>query len=76
MVTKPTPKPAKVPFSKIIGSKWTATKPQNGEKHFLVTRIADHKRRELKVECVVTKRTFITSYTNLLNAEEYLPGWQ
>ncbi|GAB4424625.1 MAG: hypothetical protein OHK0011_05370 [Turneriella sp.] len=58
-------KPANVSFSKIMGSKWTATNPKNGENHFLVTHIADHKRRELKLECVVTKRSFILAFAEL-----------
>ncbi|AFM11515.1 TIGR02450 family Trp-rich protein [Turneriella parva] len=68
-------KQAKVPFSKIIGSKWTAANPTNGEKHFLVTRIADHKRRELKLECVVTRRSFILPLSELTNAANYTSGW-
>ncbi len=66
----------KVPFSKILQSKWTAVAPTNGEKHFLVTRIADHKRRELKVECVVTRRSFVIGYAELLRGEAYISGWR
>lgn len=63
------------PFNKAIGSKWTAIAPHNGEKHFLVTRIADQKRREVKLECVVTKRSFVLLYATLVDGKEYTPGW-
>ncbi len=65
----------KVPFSKILHSKWTAVKPTNGEKHFLVTRIADHKRREVKLECAVTKRASIVSFADLTRGDRFTPGW-
>lgn len=64
-----------VPFGKILQSKWTAVKPVNGEKHFLVVRIADHKRREVKLECVVTKTAQIIAYANLISGETFLSGW-
>lgn len=64
-----------VPFGKILQSKWTAVNPVNGEKHFLVVRIADHKRREVKLECVVTKSTQIISYADLVSGEKFVPGW-
>lgn len=67
---------ANIPFGKILGSKWTALEPQNGEKHFLVTRIADHKRRELKLECVVTKRSFFIEYAELTGSGRYVSGWR
>lgn len=70
------PGAATVPFTKVLGSKWTAAEPQNGEKHFLVTRIADHKRRELKLECVVTKSTLFISYTELTRSGRYISGWR
>ncbi len=64
-----------VPFSKILQSKWTAVQPVNGEKHFLVVRIADHKRREVKLECVVTKTTQIIAYADLTSGGKFTPGW-
>jgi tryptophan-rich hypothetical protein len=67
---------AKIPFSKALNSKWTALLPVNGEKHFLVTRIADNKRREVKLECVVTKRSSVIAYANLTNGKNYTPGWR
>ncbi|MBX3723125.1 MAG: TIGR02450 family Trp-rich protein [Turneriella sp.] len=70
------PQKANIPFAKILGSKWTAVEPQNGEKHFLVTRIADQKSRELKLECVVTKRTLFISYEELSQSGRYLSGWR
>lgn len=69
-------RPGKVPFSKILNSKWSAVNPANGEKHFLVTRIADHKRREVKLECVMTKRSSIVAYADLVDGKVYSPGWR
>ena len=62
-------------FAKALHSKWTLLKPENGEKHFFVTRIADQKRREVKLECVVTKTTKIISFSELTSGEKYRPGW-
>jgi len=64
-----------VPFDKVLQSKWTAVKPVNGEKHFLVVRIADHKRREVKLECVVTRTTQIIAYAHLISGEKFTSGW-
>lgn len=63
-------------FAKVLNSKWTAVQPQNGEKHFLVTRIADHKTRMVKLECVVTRSTQIIAYEQLTASGQYVPGWR
>lgn len=62
-------------FARALGSKWTAVQPQNGEKHFLVTRIADHKTRMVKLECVVTCSTQIIAYEQLTGGGQFVPGW-
>ena len=66
---------SRLSFAKALHSKWTLLEPENGEKHFLVTRIADVKRREVKLECVVTKSTTIISFRELASGEKYRPGW-
>ena len=63
------------PFDKILNSKWTALEPANRERHFLVIRIADHKERTLKLECVVTKSVQIVAYVELAQSGRFRSGW-
>ncbi len=63
-------------FAKALGSKWTAVHPHSGEKHFIVTRIADHKLRTVKLECAVTRSTRIVAFAELAKGDEFLPGWK
>jgi len=74
-MTTPRRKMGIVSFAQVLNSKWSARAPQNGEKHFLVTRIADHKKREVKLECVVTKSSHIVAYADLISGERFSPGW-
>ncbi|MFZ5629340.1 MAG: TIGR02450 family Trp-rich protein [Spirochaetota bacterium] len=63
-------------FDKALHSKWTAVHPHNGEKHFIVTRIADHKLRTVKLECAVTRSTRIVAFAELAKGDEFVPGWK
>jgi len=65
-----------VSFAKALGSKWTAVQPVNGEKHFIVTRIADHKTRTVKLECPVTRSTRIVPFDDLTQGDAFVPGWR
>ena len=63
---------------KLQGSKWTATHPQNKEKHFLVTRVI--KEEEAVVSCVIeavySKRETVLPWQELENDEVWLMGWK
>ncbi len=63
---------------KLPGSKWTAAKPQNKEKHFLVTRIIreDDTIVSCVLEAVYTKREQTLPWQELENNEVWLMGWK
>ena len=63
---------------KLLLSKWTAVRPQNREKHFLVTELfCDEEGTVLEVElqAVLSKRTQRLDWRLLQDAEQWLMGW-
>ncbi|OLU14054.1 MULTISPECIES: TIGR02450 family Trp-rich protein [unclassified Pseudomonas] len=64
---------------KLLLSKWTAARPQNREKHFLVTELfCDEEGTVLQVElqAVLSKRSQRLDWRQLQNAEQWLMGWR
>lgn len=64
---------------KLLLSKWTAARPQNREKHFLVTElICDEEGVVLEVElqAVLSKRTQRLDWRALQDADRWRMGWQ
>ena len=64
---------------KLLLSKWTAAKPQNREKHFLVTELfCDEEGTVLEVElqAVLSKRSQRLDWRQLQDAEQWLMGWR
>lgn len=64
---------------KLLLSKWTAAKPQNREKHFLVTELfCDDEGTVLAVElqAVLSKRAQRLDWRVLEDAENWRIGWQ
>ncbi len=64
---------------KLLLSKWTAARPQNREKHFLVTELfCDEEGTVLEVElqAVLSKRSQRLDWRQLQDAEEWLMGWR
>ena len=63
---------------KLMGSKWTATKPQNKEKHFLVTRVIEEDETIVScvLEAVYSKRETTLPWQNLQNDETWRMGWK
>ena len=64
---------------KLLLSKWTAARPQNREKHFLVTELfCDDEGTVLEVElqAVLSKRSQRLDWRQLQNAEQWLMGWR
>ena len=63
---------------KLMGSKWTAVKPQNKEKHFLVTRVI--KEEETIVSCVLeavySKREQSLPWQDLQDQDTWRMGWK
>jgi tryptophan-rich hypothetical protein len=66
--------------SKIVGSKWTASRPKNREKHFLVldwVKDADGEPTEdVEIEAVVTGRVRAIHWRELESTSDWLIGWR
>lgn len=64
--------------NKLLLSKWTAARPQNREKHFVVTELfRDEEGTVLDVElqAVLTKRSERISWQILKDADTWRLGW-
>ena len=65
--------------AKLLLSKWTAARPRNKEKHFLVTELfRDDEGTVLEVElqAVITRRAERMGWQTLQNAEDWKIGWK
>jgi tryptophan-rich hypothetical protein len=64
---------------KLLLSKWTAVRPCNKEKHFLVTRLIRDE-HEVVVNCileaVINHREYELDWHLLKDASSWLPGWR
>lgn len=69
----------KVNPKKLLNSKWTAVKPLEKEKHFLIIDV-DYDEDQLVIECVMqalmSKRNFAIEWRDLKNTEQWLQGWK
>ena len=69
----------KINPKKLYGSKWTAVKPINKEKHFMVTDV-EFDEEELVVSCiieaVITKRSISIDWHELKNDNNWIHGWK
>ncbi|MBD9654993.1 MULTISPECIES: TIGR02450 family Trp-rich protein [unclassified Pseudomonas] len=64
---------------KLLLSKWTAAKPQNREKHFLVTELfsdEDGTVLQIELQAVLSKRAWRLDWRELQDAEQWLMGWR
>ena len=66
---------------KLLLTKWTATKPQNKEKHFIVTRliepdVPDAQIEMIEIEATYSKRSFALPWRDLLDETKWLQGWK
>ena len=65
--------------AKLLLSKWTAARPRNKEKHFLVTELfRDDEGTVLDIElqAVLTRRAERLPWETLKNAEDWKIGWK
>lgn len=67
--------------NKLLLSKWTAAKPKNKEKHFLVTQLIkpelpDAPVEHIELEAIYSHRGFILPWRELTDTEQWLQGWQ
>jgi len=67
-------------IKKLLNSKWTALKPKNKEKHFLVTKVIKDDSDSLKttrvvLESVMTKRKYNLTLTELSDPKTWQSDW-
>ncbi|WP_107864788.1 TIGR02450 family Trp-rich protein [Agitococcus lubricus] len=65
---------------KLLLSKWTAIQPQQKEKHFIVTQIANDstpidERDLVTLEAVYTRRSYRVDWHTLLDITQWQQGW-
>ncbi|WP_407315069.1 TIGR02450 family Trp-rich protein [Pseudomonas sp. nanlin1] len=64
---------------KLLLSKWTATRPLNREKHFLVTQLVtdeDGTVLEVELQAVLNQRVQRLPWQALRDADSWLMGWK
>jgi tryptophan-rich hypothetical protein len=66
--------------TKLHNSKWTAVKPLNREKHFLVSKMVFDEESctviSCKLEAVLSKNEYSIDWTELKNQEKWAQGWK
>jgi tryptophan-rich hypothetical protein len=69
----------KINPKKLFNSKWTAVKPINKEKHFLVTKVKLYD-NQLVIECIIeallSKRSSQIDWRDLKDNSQWLQGWK
>jgi len=69
----------KINPKKLLNSKWTAVKPQNKEKHFIITEVEfdeDNLVILCVIEAVISQRSSPINWQELKNDSHWLHGWQ
>jgi tryptophan-rich hypothetical protein len=72
--------PTAVNPKKLLNSKWSAVKPRNREKHFLVTALVEPDPptaplEQVAIEAVLTKRVQVIPWRELGDATKWRQGW-
>ena len=69
----------KINQKKLLNSKWTAVKPRNKEKHFIVTKI-ELDDNQLVIECFIeallSKRCMSIDWHDLKDKNQWTQGWK
>ncbi len=68
----------KINPKKLLNSKWTATKVENKERHFLVVEVEYDENANVLlcvIEAVMTKRQAPIEWQNLNDRSQWLTGW-
>lgn len=69
----------KINPKKLLNSKWTAVKPQNKEKHFMITEVEFDEEGEVihcLIEAVMTKNERAINWQDLKDNSQWLQGWK
>lgn len=64
---------------KLLHSKWTAVKPVNKEKHFLITELELDEEGEVElcvIEAVISNRSEAIDWKQLKDTSSWLQGWK
>ena len=64
---------------KLLNSKWTAVRPQNKEKHFIVSEIEfDEEGTVIRccIEALMSKRNTAIQWQDLKDSSHWLQGWK
>lgn len=64
---------------KLLDSKWTAVRPINKEKHFVVTAVKFDEEGcivHCEIEAVISNRAESIAWQNLKNSSEWQQGWK
>ena len=66
---------------KLLLTQWTATRPQNKEKHFIVTKLIEPEVPEaqiemIEIEATYSKRSFALPWRYLLDESQWMQGWK
>ncbi|CAN1513206.1 Conserved hypothetical protein CHP02450, tryptophan-rich [Burkholderiaceae bacterium] len=69
---------------KLLLSKWTASKPKQKEKHFLVSKIYDPDldtantvpKDFVELEAIMSKRKYLVPIEDLKNQDQWVIGWK
>ena len=66
---------------KLLLTKWTAARPQNKEKHFIVITLIDPEVPEAQIEMIeleatYSKRSITLPWRDLLDESQWLQGWK
>lgn len=65
--------------AKLRLSKWTAIKPKNKEKHFLVSDIEfeeDGSVLSCTLEAVISKKEYLIDWKELMSDDKWIQGWK
>jgi tryptophan-rich hypothetical protein len=67
--------------TKLLLSKWTAVRPVNKEKHFLVIKLVDPEIEGdplelIELEAIFSKRVILMNWRELKNVDNWLQGWK
>lgn len=64
---------------KLLNSKWTALKPQNKEKHFIISEIEFDEEGQVlscSIEAIMTKRSALIQWQSLKDPLQWQQGWK
>jgi len=65
--------------AKLLNSKWTAIKPANREKHFLISEVMFDEEglvTSCLLEVVLSKNTYAIDWRDLKNERQWSQGWK